>query len=291
MVVVAVVSYGYALAWAASFAATSMATSTAAVATATGVTAATIATTAGAIVGGAVAGAASGLIMTGSLSGALKGALVGAVGGALFGGISSQFGDTWSIGRLAASGVAGGITSEVGGGSFRNGFLMGAAIAGVQWGYQGLRAYTNKAKFLANKYDPENQKLIFNNKHEVNTYGTRGNAPGVVTKKSYISRILHIMGEEGNSLENNWFGDGFNDGIGRFLNNVSKVHDPLNMWYYNALGFIKPFTTQIGAELFEIYSMSGMVPAAMYTAVNQFGTEFMVVHPNITHSSIHRNHR
>jgi len=63
------------------------------------------------------------------------------------------------------------------------------------------------------------------------------------------------------------------------------------MWYYNALGFIKPFTTQIGAELFEIYSMSGMVPAAMYTAVNQFGTEFMVVHPNITHSSIHRNHR
>jgi RHS repeat-associated protein len=68
------------------------------------------------IVGGAVAGAVAGAISTGSLRGALVGALTGAAFGALH---------NMSAGALkvAAHGVAGGVSSVLSGGKFGHGFL------------------------------------------------------------------------------------------------------------------------------------------------------------------------
>lgn len=73
-----------------------------------------------AIVGGAVTGFVAGGIATGSL----KGAFVGAATGAMFGGIGDYFQNTqgFSVGKIAAHGVAGGISSELSGGKFGNGF-------------------------------------------------------------------------------------------------------------------------------------------------------------------------
>jgi RHS repeat-associated protein len=94
-----------------------------------GVMAGTIsATTAGAaagIVGGAAAGAVSGLIM----SGTVKGMLQGAASGAIMGGIAGYYGNAWTLPRVGATAIGGGLASEVSGGSFRQGALFAGGMA------------------------------------------------------------------------------------------------------------------------------------------------------------------
>lgn len=51
-----------------------------------------------------------------------------------------------------------------------------------------------------------------------------------------------------------------------FINDVSKVHDFFNSWHYDRVtGHWAPMSTQLGAELFEIFSFVGMPVAAVYT--------------------------
>lgn len=104
-----------------------------------------------AILGGALAGAISGAI-AGAITGGWKGALVGAVSGAMFGGIHAAFGSTWNAERVALSGVAGGISSEVSGGSFLKGAEMGFGIAALQWGASAMR----ESMVEQSKLDPRN---------------------------------------------------------------------------------------------------------------------------------------
>ncbi len=80
-----------------------------------------------AVMGGAAAGFVNGAIMTGSLKGAIRGGISGAIMGAVGGAGLDKFGS------FAASGVAGGILSDVQGGNFGHGFWsagLGAATGG-----------------------------------------------------------------------------------------------------------------------------------------------------------------
>ncbi|WP_158007096.1 RHS repeat-associated core domain-containing protein [Rheinheimera salexigens] len=76
---------------------------------------------------GAIAGAAGGFVATGSL----KGALVGAISGAAFGAIGAS---GWNdVGKFAATGAVGGISSDLQGGKFGHGFWsagLGSAAGG-----------------------------------------------------------------------------------------------------------------------------------------------------------------
>jgi hypothetical protein len=80
--------------------------------------------------GGAAAGFVSGAISTGSLRGALQGAFSGALFGAIGGAGLGKFG------AFAASGVAGGIMSDLQGGKFGHGFISAGvgAVAGGAFG-------------------------------------------------------------------------------------------------------------------------------------------------------------
>lgn len=46
----------------------------------------------------------------------------GAVSGGIFAGVNAPFGDTWNLQRVAANSVAGGLSSELQGGQFKDGF-------------------------------------------------------------------------------------------------------------------------------------------------------------------------
>ncbi|MEX0289551.1 MAG: hypothetical protein AB3N14_10625, partial [Flavobacteriaceae bacterium] len=77
---------------------------------------------------GAAGGFAGGFVATGSLKGALVGAFTGALAGAVggifkFQGVTDFFGSFTEMARAAAHGISGGISSELSGGKFGQGFL------------------------------------------------------------------------------------------------------------------------------------------------------------------------
>ncbi len=89
--------------------------------------------TIGAIAGGATAG--------GIVTGDLRGVALGAVGGAGFGAVGAAYGNTWSVGRIVASGTVGGATAQLGGGEFRKGFAFSAGAAGFGYAYDQIVKY------------------------------------------------------------------------------------------------------------------------------------------------------
>lgn len=91
------------------------------------------AATVGAMVGGAVAG--------GIITGDLQGMAVGALGGAAFGAVAAQYGNQWTVGRVLESGLAGGVTAELGGGDFRDGFLLAGGASGFGYAYNRIVHY------------------------------------------------------------------------------------------------------------------------------------------------------
>jgi RHS repeat-associated protein len=86
-----------------------------------------------AMISGIVGGAAGGFVAGGITTGTLKGALQGAAAGAIMGGVQGFYGTAFPVDRIAATGVAGGIGSEIQGGSFRDGFKLNGVIAGATW--------------------------------------------------------------------------------------------------------------------------------------------------------------
>lgn len=109
------------------------------VALATGATVAQAGTafTAANIIGGAAAGAfvgaTIGAVTGGTLQSTIQGAGYGAISGGIGGGISGYFGDTWSPSRVVANGLGSGISSEIKGGSFRDGIRTGFALSGLTY--------------------------------------------------------------------------------------------------------------------------------------------------------------
>ncbi|MEZ6074088.1 MAG: RHS repeat-associated core domain-containing protein [Pirellulales bacterium] len=133
----AVVTYGAATGWIATAAGNSAYAAALAVPGATAGTASLYGATAytaaaGAWSTAAIAGAAAGAV-SGAIVGGTKGAVVGGFSGLMFGGIAGHFGNTWNMQRAAASGIAGGLSSEVSGGSFGKGFVTGIGLSIAQW--------------------------------------------------------------------------------------------------------------------------------------------------------------
>ncbi|NQZ11383.1 MAG: hypothetical protein HRT35_29880, partial [Algicola sp.] len=134
----------------------------------------------GSAVVGAISGAVSGAIMTGSLEGAWK----GAVTGALMGGVNGYFGNSWNMQRVAANGVAKGITARINGGKFMDG-LKGSLATSLLT----LANYRMRADMVRqSKINPDNigkdSKGFFGDGHGI--AGTRrivnpdfGRVPGV----------------------------------------------------------------------------------------------------------------
>ena len=126
-VVASVVTYGAASGWAAGM-------------MSTGVTAGTMSATTASVYAGAVGGAAAGFTAGAITSGSMKGAVTGAFSGALFGGVGGYYGDVWSWERVGVESIAGGVSAEVNGGDFRDGFKFTAVMSTLTLANYHMRA-------------------------------------------------------------------------------------------------------------------------------------------------------
>ena len=93
--------------------------------------------TASAAIGGAAAGFVGGAIVSGNLKGSVRGAFAGA----LLGSVAGYFGDTYSVSRIAADGLASGVSAEIFGQKFKDGLILGTLISSATYLSVKLRAY------------------------------------------------------------------------------------------------------------------------------------------------------
>jgi RHS repeat-associated protein len=94
-------------------------------------------------VGGAAAGFVAGVSMAAfngaNLRDSVKAGAKGALSGAVFGGVAGAFGQTWSLSRVGANGLAGGATSKINGGNFNEGFKEALAVSLLTYGNYKMR--------------------------------------------------------------------------------------------------------------------------------------------------------
>jgi hypothetical protein len=103
--------------------------------------------------GGAIGGAAGGFTagLVGS-DGNLKSAALGAFSGALSGGVNGYFGSQYTVNRVAANSVIGGIQSAIRGNSFYSGLQSGLLISSLAY----LNADLRSQMIAQSKLDPMN---------------------------------------------------------------------------------------------------------------------------------------
>lgn len=261
-IVLTIVTYGAASAWAAG---------------AYSATCAVACTTAAGVVGGVVGGAAAGFVGGVSMaafsgvsgSAMLKAGFKGAASGALFGGVAGYYGGSWSLGRVAATGIAGGLSSEINGQSFQEGFKLGVALSLVAWGFNKMTARTDELK-MRSCNQPGAAKCVID-KHGVRTDGTRGVLEGTNTEKGNWFTEGGMAAEgSGEHLYDKYR---WSNGVAKFVNHTSKTHDWFNSDLSKIFGF-KGYDNLTGmwvggSELyqtsFQFYSFMGMLPAGIYT--------------------------
>jgi RHS repeat-associated protein len=167
------------------------------------------------IVGGIVSGAMAGGIMG---NGSLKSIVGGAATGMLFGAVGASGISGFS--KVLTSGVVGGITTEMQGGKFEDGFKLSSLQSLANEGYQKLESLTDG-------------------------YATKAGTSSMrdpVSGQRRTDGIIDCLGECGSLVEfgamgrqgtlNHWY-DARGFGVVRtFVNAVSKVHDVFNAWGY-----------------------------------------------------------
>ena len=160
----------------------------------------------GGMIGGAAGGFAGSFVASnGNLDAAFKGAINGAIGG----GINGYFGSKYSISRVAANGVAGGMGSVLRGGSFSDGFRSSTIISSLTY----LNSMMRSNMIEQSMKDPRNDgtgwsKGMFGdgfklgggrwfvgaeNAEGCSPLGCWQNGPGTVFGRSYSSGGLQDM--------------------------------------------------------------------------------------------------
>src|SRR5690606_28041908 len=131
------------------------------------------------------AGAVSGFVGGGIATGTLEGAFKGAVTGAIFGGINGYYQETWSWSRVFANSTAGGISAEIAGGEFKDGFKVALGVSLVRMGWEYTREQTNmlKMRAVANGGRPAK----YNKWGELLTDGTRDFKYGIDSNGNIFS--------------------------------------------------------------------------------------------------------
>ena len=227
----------------------------------------------GSLIAGAISGAAVGGILgglNGGWDGALQGAKFGAIGGAVMGPISKLYGSNWNWERVLVQSVGGGISSELTGGNFRDGLRGSFAINLAMLGWSYARDITDSLK--QKSCDLLGSICVRNRWGELLTDGTRDiesecGKNSTCWGSNFITKTG--MGTEGGGLlsATNPGGHSYNENgyFGRFINQVSKVHDFFNSPGYNWDTGAWISRGPVYDTLFQLYSFSGMLPAGLVT--------------------------
>jgi RHS repeat-associated protein len=98
-----------------------------------------VATYFGGPAGAAAAAAHNAHIQGAGVDDAMKAGAIAGVSAMAFSSIGGYYGDTWTLGRVGWTAVAGGATAEASGGSFKDGFLMSGGMALLTYGNYAMR--------------------------------------------------------------------------------------------------------------------------------------------------------
>jgi len=200
-------------------------------------------------VAGEVSGYVAGYVATGTASGARAAARAGAISGGLFAGADFASQDWGHIGRIGARATAGGISNDMQGRSFKDGFAYNFAYYSAQEWTDHL---ARKSGLMA--YEPERGKL--------DTIGTRTNFPGGPDDASIFGKGGLDLAMEREGQWRSWYDL---PGARAFVTDVSKVHDAMNSWMYEG-GYYKATGGIVWDTARDVYSFAGMLPAAAFTA-------------------------
>ena len=222
------------------------------------------------MVGGAIAGGAGGFAagFVGS-SGNLRAGVNGAVNGAIFGGIAGNYGNSWNTERIAVTAGATGLISVANGGRFSDGFRDGLRSSLLSLGVSLAGQTTDSLKRLSCQTSANESTCEINRWGELLTDGGRNvqcqRGPGTCWGENWLTRSG--MGQEGAGLFDanlNKAGHYYSENgyLGRFINNVSKVHDLFNSVGYDWSTGAWVSRGEVYDSLFQLYSFAGMVPAA-----------------------------
>ena len=222
------------------------------------------------VTGGAIAGAAGGFAagFVGS-NGNLPAGVNGAVNGAIFGGIAGNYGAAWNIERVAVTAGTTGLISVANGGKFSDGLRDGLRSSLLSLSVSLAGQTTDSLKRLSCQTSPDESVCNLNRWGELLTDGSRNvqcqGGPGTCWGRNVFT--ASGMGGEGLGLfdaklnpDGHYYSE--NSYIGRFINNVSKVHDLFNSAGYDWSTGAWISKGEIYDSLFQFYSFAGMIPAA-----------------------------
>jgi RHS repeat-associated protein len=210
------------------------------------------------VVAYAITGAVAGGVM-----GGVKGAITGFLSGALFGGIAAFYGESWTVGRIALNGLAGGVSSAISGGDFLQGAALSLALSGGQWAAQRMR----EAMWKQSQLNPDNasgkSEGWRGDGHKLAGGRVNPNSDGIASK---LFKKLGIKGdifggEQGG--EGRFFGDTYAPGSLRdhLMEAYAGPHDWLSSnWYSNVTGNLVKMNW-FERQLFSIQSFAALVPA------------------------------
>ena len=215
----------------------------------------------------AIAGAAAGAV-AGGITGGWRGALAGAITGGILAGTASVYGNRWTLGRIAVEGSAGGIGSEIQGGSFANGFKLTAGFDFLRWG-----AYEMRQAMIEQSCTPPGNLNCTG--QSVGAFGDHvklgGNRfPQWLRAKfdQWQDKWKSIFG--GNQGDRGYIGlrkfgyyyepGSFSD---RLVESYAGAHDWLSSFRYASDGDLIKYGN-VGRFAYEIYSAAAIVPATPF---------------------------
>ena len=222
--------------------------------------------------GGATGGAVSGGIISESWAGVGKGAAIGAITGAIGG--YNGFKPTKSFAdaatKVSVAAVGGCATGEIAGGSCEKGAKFAALSQVVVLSFEYMKNVTDRYKLRSCEVRGSNSVCKYNVDGDLLTDGTRGSTT-VWEKEPIRTKWFTEAGMASEASGKHMYQE--NGLIGRFINKVSKVHDYFNSDVSRLFGFhgydhVTGLWIEAGTihnHLFQAYSFSGMLPAAIFT--------------------------
>ncbi len=211
------------------------------------------------ITAGIAGGAASGFVAGGILTGSLTGAARGAVAGAIFGGIGGAYGNVWNAQRVASNSLAGGVGSEINGGSFKDGFRISMVLSLMTYSATKMR----QVMVAQSKLDPRNAsgKSVGYKGDSFKLAGSRYNPQhGLGQVRSPLGGI---QGQQGRIMFLGDYSPGsWQDYLGEAY---AGPHDYLNSSYwYDAMGNIKSDMSFIERGFGEMLNYSNVIVATPF---------------------------
>ncbi len=229
---------------------------------------------------GALTGGASALVFqaAGYKVNFWKSLITGAVSGAMSGAIGAKFGKTWDLKRVGVTSIAGGITEELKGGDFLEGFITSFAISITTYFAIEMRKFQVK---LSSKltYDPMSETWGKWNASG-DSMGFNGIGPKIAGNRiteypdgtldmSQVSPLGGLQGGEGNFIKWSCKSGGFIDYV---VEAFSGVHDTLNTpYWYNVRGNNFAYG-RLGTFIGEAFSLINVGLAAPVVVSSMIGT-------------------